>query len=64
MLFSDAFVEGRIVLGGVRVLPLSWLREEILGARRVHDLLSVKTAVNALGAAPGCYPSVTPRRSR
>ncbi len=61
MLFADAFVEGRLYVCGVRVLPLVWLVEEILGAQRRHDRAAVKVAINALGAATGSYPSATPR---
>ncbi len=32
LLFSEAFVEGRIMVRGVRILPLPWLVEEILDA--------------------------------
>ena len=61
LLFSDAFVEGHVSCRGVRVLPLAWLVEEILSSNDRQDLPTVKTAVNALGAATGCYPSAPPR---
>lgn len=61
LLFTEAFVEGRLLVRGVRVLPLSWLVEEILSARKRHDCQEVKAAVNAVGAASGCYPSAVPR---
>lgn len=61
LLFTDAFVRGRLHVRGVRVLPLEWLVGEILGAKERHDRAVVKTAVNALGNATGCYPSSTPR---
>lgn len=61
LLFTDAFVRGRLYVRGVRVLPLEWLVGEILGAKERHHRAAVKTAVNALGNATGCYPSSTPR---
>ncbi len=61
LLFSDAFVEGRVSCRGVRVLPLAWLVQELLSSNNRHDLPTVKTAVNALTNATGCYPSATPR---
>ncbi len=60
LLFSNAFVEGRISCRGVRVLPLTWLVHEILSSNNRHDLPTVKTAVNDLTNATGCYPSATP----
>lgn len=59
--FTDAFVEGRVFVRGVRVLPLRWLVEEILRGEVVHDSRTVATAVNALGTATGCYPSSVPQ---
>ncbi|HET7479245.1 MAG TPA: nuclease-related domain-containing protein, partial [Rubrobacteraceae bacterium] len=59
--FTEAFVEGRVFVRGVRVLPLRWLVEEILRGEVMHDSLTVAKAVNALGAATGCYPSSVPR---
>ncbi len=61
LLFTDAFVRGRLSVRGVRVLPLECLVGEILGAKERHDRAAVKTAVNALVDATGCYPSSTPR---
>lgn len=59
--FTEAFVEGRIFVKGVRALPLRWLNEEILNHRTRHDSRTVAIAVNALGAATGCFPSAVPR---
>ena len=42
-------------------VPLPWLIEEILDARDCYDARRVKYAVNALGAATGCYPSAALR---
>ena len=61
LLFTEAFVDGRLMVRGVRVLPLPWLVEEILDARECYGSRRVKAAVNALGAATGCYPSAAPR---
>ncbi len=59
--FTEAFVEGRVFVKGVRVLPLDWLKEEILRGEVLHDSHKVAIAVNAVGAATGCYPSAGPR---
>jgi hypothetical protein len=61
LLFTDAFLRGRLFVRGVRVLPLELLVGEILGSRESHDRAAVNTAVNALVDATGCYPSSTPR---
>ena len=61
LLFTDAFVEGRITARGVRVLPLKWAVEEILNSNKRHDLRSVKAAVAKLSNATGCHPSAVPR---
>ena len=37
LLFSEAFVEGRIMVWGVRILPLPWLVEKILDAGECYD---------------------------
>ncbi len=62
--FSEAFVEGRVFVRGVRALPLGWLKGEILRSEQSREAREVATAVNALGAATGCYPSAVPRASR
>jgi len=63
--FSEAFVEGCVFLRGVRVLPLNWLKDEILRSEQRHKTCDeVISAVNALGAATGCYPSSVPRTVR
>ncbi len=59
--FTDAFVEGRTFVRGVRVLPLPWLKEGILEHKMPHDSRMIAQAVNALGAATGCFPSAVPR---
>lgn len=61
LLFTDAFVEGRVTARGVRVLPLSWMVGEILKSESRHDLQSVKSAVAKLSNATGCHPSAAPR---
>lgn len=61
LLFTDAFVRGRICVRGVRVLPLEWLVGEILDARERHGRPALKSALNALVDATGCYPSSAPR---
>lgn len=61
LLFTDAYVEGRITARGVRVLPLDWIVGEILKHERRHDLATVKAAVAKLGDATGCHPSAGPR---
>lgn len=58
--FTEAFVDGRIFVKGVRVLPLDWLNEEILRGEILHDSRTVAVAVNAVGAATGCHPSSVP----
>ena len=60
LLFTDAFVEGRVYARGVRVLPLKWLTGEILNSNSRHDLASVKAAVSKLSNATGCHPSAAP----
>lgn len=59
--FTEAFVEGRVFVRGVRVLPVRWMKEEMLRGEVLHDSRTVAAAVNALGAATGCYPSSVPR---
>ena len=59
--FTQAFVEGRVFVKGVRVLPLRWMKEEMLRGEILHDSRTVSVAVNVLGAATGCYPSSVPR---
>lgn len=59
--FSEAFVEGRVFVKGVRVLPIRWLKQEIPHSEVLHDSRTVALAVNALGTATGCYPSAVPR---
>ena len=61
LLFTDAFVQGRLYVRGACVLPLEWLVGEILGARDRHGRAAVNTTVNALVDATGCSPSSTPR---
>ncbi|CAA9458762.1 MAG: hypothetical protein AVDCRST_MAG25-448 [uncultured Rubrobacteraceae bacterium] len=61
LLFTDAFVEGRITARGVRVLPLKWMSGEILGSGSRHDPAAVKAAVARLSSATGCHPSAAPR---
>ncbi len=61
LLFTDAFVEGRIVARGVRVLPLEWCVEEILNSEHRHEPRTVKVAVARLSSATGCHPSAAPR---
>ncbi|MDP9454705.1 MAG: hypothetical protein CYG60_23405 [Actinobacteria bacterium] len=61
LLFTDAFVKGGITARGVRVLPLGWLKGEILKSRSRHDLGAVKSAVARLSSATGCHPSAAPR---
>lgn len=61
LLFTDAFVEGRISARGVRVLPLGWINGEILKSENNHDLGTVKAAVARLSSATGCHPSAAPR---
>ena len=61
LLFTDAFVEGRITARGVRVLPLKWMAGEILKSDSRHDLGTVKAAVAKLSDATGCHPSAAPR---
>lgn len=61
LLFTDAFVEGRISARGVRVLPLKWLAGEILNSSSRNDLASVKVAVSKLSNATGSHPSAAPR---
>ena len=61
LLFTDAFVEGRISVRGVRVLPLYWINGEILKSGIQHDLGTVKAAVARLSSATGCHPSAAPR---
>jgi hypothetical protein len=58
--FTNAFVEGRVYVRGVRVLPLRWLAEEILGGEIRYGRQEVKSTVAALGRATGCYPSAGP----
>lgn len=62
--FTDAFVEGRVFVRGVRVLPLRWLKDQVLKNEKRHDSRTVALAVGALGAATGCYPSAVPRAGR
>ena len=61
LLFTDAFVEGRITARGVRVLPLGWWTGEILKPESRHDPGAVKAAVAKLSSATGCHPSAAPR---
>ena len=61
LLFTEAFVQGRLFVRGVRVLPLGWMVGEILRSEKCHDRRAVLAAVNALGDATGSYPSLTPR---
>lgn len=61
LLFTDAFVEGRITARGVRVLPLKWMVGEILKSENRYDLGTVKGAVARLSTATGCHPSAAPR---
>lgn len=58
--FTNAFVEGRVYVRGVRVLPLRWLTEEILRRETRYGRQEVKAAVGDLGQATGCYPSAVP----
>lgn len=60
--FTEAFVEGRAFVRGVKVLPLRWLKDEVLKNGKRHDSRAVALAVGALGSATGCYPSAVPRR--
>jgi hypothetical protein len=62
LVFSEAFVQGRISVQGVRVLPSKWLVGEILTGRADLEAVALKQAVAALGSAVGCYPSSAPRR--
>jgi len=59
--FTDAFVEGRTFVRGVRVLPLPWIKAGILEHKMSHDSRTIAQAVNALGDATGCFPSAVPR---
>lgn len=61
--FTDALVEGRIRVRGVRVLPLRWLGDAILDLEERHSSREVKVAVSALSRATGCYPSAGPTLS-
>ena len=61
LLFTNAFVEGRITARGVRVLPLKWASGEILKPEHRHEPAAVKAAVARLSAATGCHPSAAPR---
>lgn len=61
LLFTDAFVEGRITARGVRVLPLTWVVGEILKYKSRHDRKTVKAAVARLSETIGCHPSAAPR---
>lgn len=58
--FTNASVEGRVYVRGVRVLPLRWLTDEILGREARYGRREVKAVVGALGQATGCYPSAVP----
>ena len=62
--FTDAFVEGRIFVRGVKVVPLDWLNDEILGREVRHESRFVAQAVNALGRTTGSYPSSVPRAQK
>lgn len=62
LVFSPAFVQGRIFVQGVRVLPLKWLVTEILKGETEMDPAALKQAVSALSTATSCYPSAAPRR--
>lgn len=63
--FTVASVEGRVLVRGVRALPLTWLEGEILGQPIRHDSRAVTLAVAALSGATACHPSAAPRpRSR
>ena len=61
LLFTDAFVEGRITARGVRVLPLRWMTGEILKSQPHYEPGAVKAAVARLSSATGCHPSTAPR---
>ena len=63
LLFTDAFVEGRITARGVRVLPLKWVVGEILNSGSRHDRATVKAAVARFSGETGCHPSSVPRAS-
>jgi hypothetical protein len=62
LVFSQAFVQGRISVQGVRVLPSQWLVGGILKGGAGLESVALKQAVAALGSAVGCYPSSAPRR--
>ncbi|QIN79253.1 hypothetical protein GBA65_12830 [Rubrobacter marinus] len=61
LLFTDAFVEGRMAVRGVRVLPLKWTVGEILAPSIRHETGAVKMAVSKLSSNTGCHPSAAPR---
>jgi hypothetical protein len=61
--FANARTKGRLIVRGVRVLPLPWLIGEILDSEERHEPRAVKTAVSTLSAATGCHPSAAPHRS-
>lgn len=62
LVFTNAFVQRRLLVRGVRVLPSRWLVAEVLKGAVALEPAALKRAVAALGAETGCYPSFGPRR--
>jgi hypothetical protein len=63
LVFTNAFVQGRVLVRGVRVLPAKWLVGEVLKGGAALEPAVLKRAVSALSTATGYYPSSAPRRS-
>lgn len=59
--FTDAFVEGRLFVRGVKIVPLDWLNDEILKRDVRYESRLITQAVNSLGKTTGSYPSSVPR---
>lgn len=62
LVFTNAFVQGRVFVRGVRVLPAKRLVAEVLKGGTEMEPAALKQAVSALSAATGYYPSSAPRR--